>query len=106
MMLAGETYAAFRRNLCCLPAKPMLLAGETYAACRRNLCCLPAKPMLLAGETYAACRRNLCCFPAKPMLIDFCNRVQDFKNGKYFKVISSMFYISKTLQILELASQL
>jgi len=32
----------------------MLLAGETYAACRRNLCCLPAKPMLLAGETYAA----------------------------------------------------
>jgi len=37
-----------------LPAKPMLLAGETYAACRRNLCCLPAKPMLLAGETYAA----------------------------------------------------
>jgi len=39
----------------------MLLAGETYAACRRNLCCLPAKPMLLAGETYAACRRNLCC---------------------------------------------
>jgi len=32
-----------------LPAKPMLLAGETYAACRRNLCCLPAKPMLLTA---------------------------------------------------------